>query len=216
MFASLFASVFFVWNTKTLWTLVEPHVRTSETEWNPTNRSIFRRISVGNEILERRGINAIMLESASSFNGARSTVDDDYIPDFETYLLAVPQPWLQLSTKSSAITIVPGLAVERLDCLPGKAILHSKESVHSPSVTPAVRFLRALPQDKGLHILTEYIYSSRFSSPSSRWNFVPHDSTNKITSLVHLKNPRWLARNPPLDCTFPKDFLIYRDERDNC
>ena len=33
-----------------------------------------------------------MLESASSFNGARSTVDDDYIPDFETYLLAVPQP----------------------------------------------------------------------------------------------------------------------------
>lgn len=47
---------------------------------------------------------------------------------------------VRLSMKSSAITIVSGLAVERLDCLPGKAILHSKESVHSPSVTPAVRF----------------------------------------------------------------------------
>lgn len=30
-------------------------------------------------------------KSGSSFNCTRST-DNDYIPDFETYLLAVPQP----------------------------------------------------------------------------------------------------------------------------
>lgn len=87
--------------------------------------------------------------------------------------------------KSSAITIVSGLAVERLDCLPGKAILHSKESVHSPSVTPAVRFWGPFRKIKAcIYLLSTYTRPD--SSCIQPVKFCP--PTNKIAPMVRLQN----------------------------